>query len=349
MAFKSLRSAVSTVSVLTCALLSMAPTSARAAEAATSFYLLGSNSSMAGFAPLPGTYLVDLNYFYAGSASGSAALSLTSPKAGVRDGANRALTLDANLNVSASAYYQIPTLLWVAPNRVLDGNFGLSFAAPIGAKRVNADIDAVANLTLPKLGTSLTAGQRLSLEDGRGAFGDPTVGAFLGWHQGNLHWRLGTMLNVPLGAWDRDRMANIGFNRWAIDVTGAVTWLDLRTGLELSTAAGFTFNGENPATNYRSGTEFHLEFAAMQNLSKQFAIGVVGYHYQQITGDSGAGASLGDFKGRVSAIGPQVNYTFMVGKMPVSTSLKWTHEFDVENRLKGDMALLTLTLPIGGP
>jgi len=337
---------LSRLSGIACAALLSCASAAPAAEFATSFYLLGSNGSMAGMAPPPGTYFADLNYYYSGSASGAAALSVTSPRTGARDATGRVLTLDANLKVSGEAYYQIPTALWVAPGQVLGGNFGMSLATPIGWKSVNADIDALANLTFPRLGTTLTAGRRLSLEDDRTGFGDPIVGAFLGWHQGNLHWKLGSMINVPIGAWDQDRLANIGFNHWAFDFTGAVTWLDPKTGLELSTAAGLTFNTENPDTNYKTGTEFHVEFAVMQNFSKQFAIGRTGYHYQQLTGDSGAGATLGDFKGRVTALGPQINYMFNLGPLPVSTSLKWMHEFNVENRLKGDMGLLTVSMPL---
>ena len=63
------------------------------------------------------------------------------------------------------------------------------------------------------------------------------LGAFIGWHQGNLHWNVGTMINVPVGVWNTGRLANIGFNHWAFDFTGAVTWLDPTMGLELSAAA----------------------------------------------------------------------------------------------------------------
>ena len=50
--------------------------------------------------------------------------------------------------------------------------------------------------------------------------------------------------------------------------------------------AGFTFNGENPATDYKTGTEFHVDWALMQHVLKTFAFGIAGYRYQQITGDS---------------------------------------------------------------
>jgi hypothetical protein len=86
----------------------------------------------------------------------------------------------------------------------------------------------------------------------------------------------------------------------------------------------------------------------MQHFSKAFAVGIAGYHYQQISGDSGAGAVLGPFKGRVSALGPNLTYNFMVDGVPVLTSLKFMREFNVEKRLTGNVGMFTLTVPLGG-
>jgi len=36
------------------------------------------------------------------------------------------------------------------------------------------------------------------------------------------------------------------------------------------------------------------------------------------------------------------------GDVPVSTQLMWTHDFDVENRLEGNLGLLTVSLPLSG-
>ena len=115
-----------------------------------------------------------------------------------------------------------------------------------------------------------------------------------------------------------------------------MTYLDAKRGHEVSLTAGFTFNGENPATDYKTGTEFHVEWALMQHVSKTFAFGIAGYHYQQITGDSGAGARIGGFEGRATGLGPDITYTFMCGTTPISTELKYLREFGVENRLTGD-------------
>jgi hypothetical protein len=58
---------------------------------------------------------------------------------------------------------------------------------------------------------------------------------------------------------------------------------------------------------------------------------LVGYAYQQLTADSGAGATLGDFKSRVFAIGPQIGYLFPVGDMQGYLNLKGYKEFGAQN------------------
>ena len=73
---------------------------------------------------------------------------------------------------------------------------------------------------------------------------------------------------------------------------------------------------------------------------------MVGYHYDQITGDSGAGARLGDFKGRVTALGGTLGYTFNLDGRPISTRLKVFREFDAVNRLDGTAAYVTVALPL---
>ena len=169
----------------------------------------------------------------------------------------------------------------------------------------------------------------------------------LGWHRGNWHWNVTGLVNVPIGAYDKNKITNMGFNHWAFDATAAATWLDPKRGLEASVAAGFTFNGENPDTNYRTGTEFHVEAALMRHVSKAFAIGVVGYHYKQVSDDSGAGATLGAFKGSATAVGPNMTYNFQLGKLPVATTLRWFHEFEAKNRLEGDAVYFIATIPLG--
>lgn len=303
------------------AVLAVSANVARAAEGAAGVYLLGFKAtSMPGYTPPPGTYVQSDYYYYSGSANAGIQLPL---------GNNLALGVDAQAFISAT------TGIWIAPEKVLGGNVGLSATIVTGWK----DIEATAVIG------RFTRG----VQDDESAFGDPLVTGLIGWHDGNWHWNLATFVNIPVGEYDQDRLANIGFNRWAVDTTGAITYLDAAKGHELSLAAGFTFNGENPDTDYKTGTEFHVEAALVQHLSKQLSIGIAGYHYQQITGDSGSGARLGDFEGRVTGLGPLISYSFECGNIPISTSLRYFKEFDVENRLEGDAGIFTVSMPLSIP
>ena len=328
-------------SILSLSILTATDSPIDAAEDAKQFYLLGSKGSLAGIVPPPGTYLSFGKYFYSGDASGRAAVGVILDQVGD-------ITVEANVDLELDLFFEIPTAIWVSPRKVLGGHIGFGILLPIGWQDISADIDAQIGFNLPN-GTPVAANTSLSLTDDTFNFGDPVLTSFIGWHRGNWHWSVSGLLNVPIGAYDEDNIVNMGFNRWALDTSVAATWFDQARGHEASVVAGITVNAENPDTDYKTGTEFHAEFALMRHFSPAFAIGIAGYHYQQLTGDSGAGATLGDFKGRVTALGPNVNYNFQFRGKPVSTTLRWLHEFDTENRMEGDAVFFSATVPLGGP
>jgi len=111
--------------------------------------------------------------------------------------------------------------------------------------------------------------------------------------------------------------------------------------------AGATYNFENHDTKYQNGVDGHIDWAVSQFLSEQVHVGLAGYFYQQLSGDSGSGANLGDFKSRVNGIGPQVGYFFPMGGRQAYLSLKGYHEFDNQNRPAGWNTWLTLLIPLG--
>jgi hypothetical protein len=122
---------------------------------------------------------------------------------------------------------------------------------------------------------------------------------------------------------------------------------NFKGGREFSSVLGFTFNGDNEDTDYSTGTEMHLELAGKQHLPNHWSMGLVGYWYEQLTGDSNNPEILGDFKGRAIALGPEISYQFMQNpKRPVTIDLRWYHEFEVKNRLEGDSVFLTISVPL---
>lgn len=308
-----------TVAAVTLMASVMLVTEARATEGGASLYVAGTKGIGAGMLPPEGFYSSNPLYYYSGSTSRQITLG--------------GLVVDGGLDVDAFAYF--PTALWVTPVDVFGGDLAVGLTAVVGA----VDAEASGNITFPNNTISPSS------SDSFGGFGDPVLTAALGWNQGASYWNISTMLNVPIGAYDEGELANLSFHRWAMDITGAYTWFDPEVGLDVSVAVGFTFNGENTATDYKSGHEFHVELIAAKYLTENAAVGINFFHGQQITGDSGSGAVLGDFKGRVTAVGPELNATFQIAGAPVFANLKYIVELEVENRIKGQAGWLTLTVP----
>ncbi len=72
-------------------------------------------------------------------------------------------------------------------------------------------------------------------------------------------------------------------------------------------------------------------------LGKGFlGIGANGFIYEQFTGDSGSGASLGDFEGRTMGVGPVLSYILIVGNNTFVAEASWLPELETKNRLEGE-------------
>ncbi len=106
--------------------------------------------------------------------------------------------------------------------------------------------------------------------------------------------------------------------------------------MEVYVAPGVMVNTTNSDTDYRTGTEFHFDFTANQFLAANFALGVRGYYYQQLSGDSGDGALLGDFKSDSFGAGPGFVWIPKSGGGRLTVLGKWLHDFSTKNRFESD-------------
>ena len=68
-----------------------------------------------------------------------------------------------------------------------------------------------------------------------------------------------------------------------------------------------------------------------------------------MTADSGQPAILGDFKSRVSGIGPQIGFIFPFGDMQGYLNFKGYKEFDAANRPEGWNAWVTFAISPAAP
>jgi hypothetical protein len=113
--------------------------------------------------------------------------------------------------------------------------------------------------------------------------------------------------------------------------------------MEASAKISYTFNAINPATHYRSGQLFHVDYSLTFRASETLRVGINGYVIKQTTDDRqyGTRVSPDGFRGRVFAIGPAAQYRF--GK--ASIDFKLVREFAVRNRAEGSSLWAKLVVP----
>lgn len=293
-------------------------------EGGVSFWFPGQYGSLAAVSSAPGWSLPLIYFHTAQDGEGDKEFS---------KGGKIRLGVEDNADVLIAA----PTYVFATP--VFGGQALVTVAGAYGRVEVDAD----ATLTGPGGGT--LSG---SDSDSHTAFADLYPSATLRWNHGNHNTMVYGMAGVPVGGYSDSRLANVGLNHWSVDAGGGYTYFNMETGREFSAVLGFTYNFENPDTDYQNGIDAHLDWGASQFLSEQWHVGVVGYFYHQLTGDSGSGAVLGDFKSRVNAIGPQAGYLFKMRGHDAYLNLKGYWEFGADNRPEGWNAWLTLVLPLGG-
>ena len=195
-----------------------------------------------------------------------------------------------------------------------------------------------AYITMPFAWGEIRANGRRQSKAGQG---DLTIDPFLlGWHFGTLHVQAGVDFALPTGAYDQRDMVNIGRNYFGIRPSFGVTYRD-EDGIELSAKFVYAYNTENRATRYRTGQEFQTDYVAALHLG-DWALGVGGYVYQQISDDVVNGTVVPHRRGRVFALGPQVRYVFA---RQVAIAASWDHEMGVRNRPSGEAGWLKLAVP----
>ena len=310
---------------LACAALTLSSGTARADEGGVSFWLPGQMGSFSAAPSAPGPSLPIVYYHTSADAGGSKSFVV---------GGNLVAGIDAN----ADLVFFVPTYTFTTPVWGAQAALGVGWAAG----RMRTSVDAV--LT-GQGGNSISRSVSDTVSGGSDLY--PT--GSLKWQNGNDNWMLYGMGGVPTGAYQVGRLANLGLNHWSIDGGGGYTYLDPKRGHEFSVVAGITYNFENDDTHYRNGIDSHLDWALAQFLNEQAFVGINGYVYYQLTGDSGSGAVLGPNKSRVFSVGPQAGYFFPSGGGKGYLNLRGYWEFGAENRAEGWNVFLTLALPLDVP
>lgn len=278
-------------------------TAAFATEGGGATYPLGTENFMAGAAPPPGLYVLEYANHYTTSR--------------VNDGQGNAVPVPG-FKVRATA--AATRVIWVTPVEALGGL-------------------VTAHAILPLVNLSVRAG---GTSDSRTGLGDVTVGGGIAWHHSpQLHSVVGLDAVLPVGAYDRSRQANIGRNYLSLQPLGVLTWMD-PDGFNADVKATLNFNRTNSDTQYRSGREFIVDYAAGWGLGNDWVVGVGGYVYRQWSDDKAGGVALPGSRGRSQSIGPSVRYANGKGWL---ITAKVEKEFGARNRAQGSQFWLKTTVP----
>ncbi|MGA8279796.1 MAG: transporter [Desulfobacterales bacterium] len=297
-----------------------ASTGAWADEGGTSFWLPGQYASFAAVPPAPGWSLSSEIYYDSGGESASKTFSQGETISAGSDSREVQLLL---------------TPAYTPLTKVMGGSAALSLTGGYGRDWVQDEISVSSR------------GNELDRSDAVSGFTDLSPTASLAWNRGVHNGMIYLTGNIPVGSYDSQRLANIGIGFWAIDAGGGYTYFNQQTGREFSTVIGCTYNFENNSTDYQNGIDSHLDWSVSQLLSAAWTVGIAGYVYYQLTGDSGSGDRVGPFKARVAAIGPQVGYMFNVGDQQWSANVRGYYEFWAKNRPEGYALFANINIPIG--
>jgi hypothetical protein len=329
----ALRTSVATA-LLCAGVLSAIASVAVADESGTSFWLPGTFGSLAALPSTPGWAVASVYYHTSVSAGADVAAAREIQIGRFNPSLN--VSLNANLHASADLAIIVPSYVFATP--VLGGQLAVQMGTIVGS--TSASVNGTLMASVPPFSLVRTD----SFSDSVTGFGDLYPQASLKWNFGVNNFMTYITGDIPVGNYSSTSLANLGLGHGAIDGGGGYTYFNPATGHEFSAVTGLTYNFTNPATNYQSGVDWHLDWGASQFLSKQVHIGLVGYVYQQLTADSGQAPILGPFKSRVLGAGPQIGFIFPVGDMQGYLNLKGYKEFAAANRPEGWNAWVTFSI-----
>jgi hypothetical protein len=321
---------------------------ALADESGVSFWVPGFFGSLAAAPQQPGWSLA--NIYYHTSVSAGADVARAREFTLGRVPAN--VTVNANLNLSVKATgdlgFIIPSYVFATP--VLGGQASVSLVAAYGVVSTTLAGQLSGNLTGPG-GGSIPFTRSDNFSDTTWGFGDLVPQFALRWNAGVNNYMTYITGDIPVGAYQSNRLSNTGIGHGAIDAGGGYTYFNPATGHEFSGVLGFTYNFKNTATQYQNGADLHFDWGASQFLTKQVQVGLVGYAYKDIGCDSGSGDHVGCFQSQVFGIGPQFGYVFPLSEtLQGYINLKGYAEFGASDRPKGWNTWLTFVIsPAAAP
>jgi len=225
-----------------------APSITRADEGGVSFWVPGFFGSLAA-TPLQPGWMVQTIYYHT-SVSAGADVALAREFELKRIPVGLSASLSANLSATGDLGLVFPTYTFASP--VLGGQATVGFVAAYG--RVSTSLAGTLSGALTTPFGTLPFFRSDSISDSVWGFGDLLPLASLRWNNGVNNWMMYVTGDVPVGAYDSNRLSNIGIGHGAFDAGAGYTYFDPTRGHEFSAVLGFTANFLNNRRNIRTAS-----------------------------------------------------------------------------------------------
>src|SRR5262249_29151478 len=128
---------------------------------------------------------------------------------------------------------------------ILGGQASLGLMGLYGRNSTSLAGTLNGTLALPGGGT-IPFARADSIAESLSGFGDLFPQFALRWNAGVNNYMAYVMGDIPVGAYNSTRLANMGIGHGAIDFGGGYTYFNPQTGHEFSAVLGFTENFKNP-------------------------------------------------------------------------------------------------------
>lgn len=156
----------------------------------------------------------------------------------------------------------------------------------------------------------------------------------LQWNLGeNNNWQTVAAMNfaLPIGSYSNGATLNVSNNRFAIQPVLGLRYKS-ESGLEVGISPRLSFNWENDDTNYKTGTEFFLDYMAGYKIG-QWQPAIVGYYSTQFEDDELNGTKIANSKTEGFAVGPAIQYQFRNGAL---ISASWQKDMVAKNKAENE-------------
>lgn len=277
-------------------------------------YPNGAENWFAGSAPPPGFYFVNYFGYYTGQ---------------LKNGSGDNVVVSGSTPL-VEATFDAFRFVEMTHVKFLGANYGVHVIVPVAYQSMNMG------------GRASTFG-----------VGDIIVNPLiLGWHREYFHALTAVDMFLPTGSYSQtDPRVTLGAHYYGFEPLVAMSYMP-RGGWETSAKFMYNLKTTNPTTNYHSGQEFHVDYAAGRHFGSWMA-GATGYALMQTTNDTVNGQKVpadpgvwdAGRRGQVVAIGPSLGYS---NKQHMTFMAQWQHETLVQNRFGGDKVWLKMIIPTAG-